>query len=193
MTEQKRLIFAKAYIDAMRNGVNPVDLQPIPETDVLNDEHIQNCLAYVSEILGAVIENGGTDEKDDIPKRSHSRKLNYFITSEQISQLKINESLTYVSDISKELNKFSKVNGCKQLQAKHINQWLVSIEMLESVETAPERICKKSTEQGEKIGIHSKYALDGKNIPYYRTFFSKEAQQFIYDNIDAIIEYNRNL
>ena len=193
MTEQKRLIFAKAYIDAMRNGVNPVDLQPIPETDVLNDEHIKNCLAYVSEILGAVIENGGTEEKDDIPKRSHSRKLNYFITPEQISQLKVNDGLTYVSDIAKELSKFSKVNGCKQVQAKHINEWLISIGMLESVETAPEKVCKKATEQGEKIGIHSKYALDGKEIPYYQNFFSVDAQQFIYDNIDAIIEYNKNL
>ena len=112
MTEQKKLIFAKAYIDAMRNGVNPVDLQPIPETDILHDEHIKNCLDYVSEILGAVIENGGTEEMQPQEKRYRpSRK--FFITEEQKQMLHASDEPMLFSKIAKYISEIAKDNDCR--------------------------------------------------------------------------------
>lgn len=190
MTEQKKLIFAKAYIDALRNGVNPVDLQPIPETDVLNDEHIQNCLAYVSEILGAVIENGGTEEKQPSEKRHRSRQK-FFITEKQKQMLRASDEPMIVSKIAKYISEIAKENDCRTFPATWINNWLVSVGILEISENQYRD--KIATQKGVETGVTTTKAISPEGRVYYRNTFNSTAQQFIYDNIDAIIEYNKNL
>ena len=59
MTELEKTAYAKSFIDKLANGINPLDNQPIEETDIVNNVRISRCLFYVSDILRKVIEAGG--------------------------------------------------------------------------------------------------------------------------------------
>ena len=63
MTELEKIAYAKAYIESLANGLNPLTGQTVPDTDVVNNVRISRCLFYVSDILRQVIENGGTLQK----------------------------------------------------------------------------------------------------------------------------------
>ena len=55
----KILIHAKHYISSMANGINPLNGEYAPQGDTISQERIQKCCAYVADILGKLIENGG--------------------------------------------------------------------------------------------------------------------------------------
>lgn len=52
ITDNKKLNIARAWIDKLANGVNPLTDEMVNEDDILNNVHISRCLFYVSELLG---------------------------------------------------------------------------------------------------------------------------------------------
>lgn len=59
---------AKAYIDQLANGINPIDGTCVADSDVINNVRISRCLFYVSDILKRVIDNGGSISKKKVAK-----------------------------------------------------------------------------------------------------------------------------
>lgn len=59
---------AKAYIDQLANGINPIDGTSVADSDVINNVRISRCLFYVSDILKRVIDNGGSISKKKVAK-----------------------------------------------------------------------------------------------------------------------------
>ncbi len=188
MTERERMNYAKLYLEKMADGINPLNGEPVAPDDLVRDPHISNCLMYVADIVAAVLENGGTEEQPE-PRERRSRRSDYYITDEQRSQLQVTEEPAYVSDIARELSKFSKENGCKQLSAAKLNLWLLSVGMLEERDIGRGNPAKVATSAGEAIGIRSEDAIDGKGQPFFRTLYSKDAQQFVLDNLDGILAF----
>ena len=72
MTELEIMQRAKAYIDQLANGINPIDGTSVADSDVINNVRISRCLFYVSDILKRVIDNGGS-----ISKRKKSPKVRF--------------------------------------------------------------------------------------------------------------------
>ena len=188
MTERERMLYAKQYLEQMADGINPLNRQPVAPDDLVRDPHIANCLLYVADIVAAVLENGGTEEQPE-PRERSTRRTEYFITDEQRSQLKTNASPVYVSDIARELSKFSKENGCRQLTAAKLNLWLLSVGMLEERDIGRDTPAKAATPAGEQIGIRSEEATDGKGQPYIRSLYTEAAQQFVLDHLDGILAF----
>lgn len=188
MTERERMDYARQYLEQMAEGLNPLNGKPVAPDDLVRNPHIANCLLYVADIVAAVLENGGTEEQSE-PRERRSRKSAYFITEEQHSQLQISASPLYISDIAKELNRFSKENDCKHISAAKLNLWLLSIGMLEEKEIGREKPAKVATSSGEQIGIRSEEAIDGKGQPFFRTLYNDTAQQFVLDNLDGILAF----
>ncbi len=76
----------------------------------------------------------------------------------------------------------------KKLSHRDITSWLISIEMLSEVIKPDGKTAKYPTEHGEKIGI-SKETRIGVRGEYIVTVYNKTAQEFIVNNLDAVIEF----
>ena len=59
MNDLETMKRAKAYIDMLANGIDPLTDEIIENDSVINNVRISRCLFYVSDVLGRAIDNGG--------------------------------------------------------------------------------------------------------------------------------------
>ena len=69
-----------------------------------------------------------------------------------------------------------------------IRDWLLSLGMLEETLDGNGNLVKRPTSHGESIGIQLD-ARTGNNGPYFVVVYNLDAQHFILDNLDAIIDF----
>ncbi len=182
MTELEKIEYAKAFIDKLANGINPLDDSPIPENDIANNVRLSRCFFYVSDILRQVVENGGVHSV----KAAKQHKKEFALTDEERGKIQISEFPVSVSEISNHLNALIDLETTKKISATTINNWLVSLQLLEVVSQPNGKTKKLPTEQGKELGIFTEEKT-GHYGTYITVVFSPAAQQFIYDNIGAII------
>ncbi len=182
MTELEKIQYAKSFIDKLANGINPLDDTPIPDNDITNNVRLSRCFFYVSDILRQVIENGGTTPV----KRTKQRKRVFSLTEEERAKIQISELPLSVSEISKYLNTIVDLKTTKKISAASINNWLLGLGLLEMVTLSNGRQRKTPTAQGNDIGIFTEERT-GQYGTYIAVLYNPQAQQFIYDNIEAII------
>ena len=180
MTELEKMQRAKMYIDKMANGINPIDDAPAADSDMINNVRLSRCLFYVSDVLRQVIDNNGV-----IGKVKSSKKA-FFLSADSINNFSFSKTPISVSEITKRLNDLADLEVCHKLKHSAITNWLISIGALEIRELADGRNTKRPTEQGKELGISSEKRM-GLNGEYVVVVYSKDAQQFILDNIEAIM------
>lgn len=172
---------AKMYIDKLANGINPLDDKPVEENDVVNNVRLSRCFFYVSDILRQVIENGGEITKN------RKKKEDFYVSAEEIDNFKYSNQPIPVSKIAERINELIDVENMKKITYNHINEWLLSINMLKIETKADGKTAKRPTEAGNEIGIATEDRI-GRNGKYTVTVYNRDAQQFIIDNIDAVVE-----
>lgn len=180
MTEIEKIAYAKGFLDALAEGVNPLDGTALPESDIVNNVRISRCLFYVSDVLRQVIENGGTE------RRSSSREP-FRISAEQLANFSFSEMPITVSEIAKRVSALVPEGSTKKMSASAINKWLLKIGALEESQNEYGRSTKLPTEEGQKLGI----IMDNRQGPggnYYVSVYSRKAQEFIIDNFEAILD-----
>lgn len=182
MTELEKIEYAKSFIDKLAEGVNPLDDSPIPENDIANNVRLSRCFFYVSDILRQVIENGGTRVK----KKAKKRKREFTVSDSELVKIQISETPLPVSEISKRLNELVDPETTKKISGSMINNWLLELNLLEVTVQPNGKNRKTPTEQGKELGIFGEERA-GLYGTYTTTLFSPSAQQFIYDNIEAIV------
>lgn len=183
ITELEKMERAKMYIDKMAEGINPITNEYAPENDTINNVRISRCLFYVSEILEKVIANGG--EVTQAVKSTGGSRNFFFITDEQLDRLSPRENSCYAKDIAEDIKAVTAENNTAKFQATWITEWLVSVGMLEQTEKG-----KCATDAGVSIGIESQLRQSIQKGEYFVNIYSPEAQQFIFDNIYAVIEFH---
>ena len=86
----KVVAHAKEYIDALARGINPLTKEEVKEDDVVNQVRISRCLYYVSDVLEAVLHNGGVrvilEEQPFVPDNID---LSLFVPEEQAMPVSI--------------------------------------------------------------------------------------------------------
>ena len=182
MTELEKIEYAKSFVDKLANGINPLDDSPIPTNDIANNVRLSRCFFYVSEILRQVLENGGINPI----KVAKQRKNEFALPKDAFDKIRISETPVSASEMSNYLNELIDVETTKKLSAASINNWLITLGMLEVVKVAGGYNRKRPTELGKEIGIFTEERT-GQNGAYMVVLFSPQAQQFVYDNIAAII------
>lgn len=185
MTELETMQRAKMYIDKLAQGINPLDDSDIQEDDIINNVRLSRCLFYVSDVLRQVIENGGVTQ----PKRKKKARFN--ITFEQIQKFPFSDMGLQISRITEMINALTNNPGMRKLAPTHITKWLVSIGMLKVETNAEGRNVKRPTAHGMEIGISTE-EREGTKGSYTAVIYNSQAQQFIIDNIDAIIDMMNN-
>jgi hypothetical protein len=180
MTELEKIEYAKSFIDKLANGINPVDNTPIREDDIVNNVRLSRCFFFVSDVLRQVIENGGVTKKK-------KPWMKFSLSAEQIASFPYSESPIPVSEIARRFNELSANEEMKKLSHKDLTNWLLSIGMLAQHSTANGKASKLPTQMGNDIGITTQTRI-GHSGEYVVTVYSREAQAFIVDNIDAVID-----
>ena len=172
MTELEIMQRAKAYIDQLANGINPIDGTCVADSDVINNVRISRCLFYVSDILKRVIDNGGSISKKKVAKGP------FFLPSEAAKGFRFSKTPITVSEIVKHINSLADSERCCQLKLTSVTTWLIEIGALEV-----------PTERGTELGILTEKRM-GQRGEYTVVVYNIEAQRFIIDNIEAIIAVN---
>lgn len=183
MTELEIMQRAKAYIDQLANGINPIDGTCVADSDVINNVRISRCLFYVSDILKQVIDNGGSVSKKKTVKSP------FFLSSEAVNGFRFSKAPITVSEIVKRINSLADSERCCQLKLASVTTWLIEIGALEVITTADGKNTKLPTERGTELGILTEKRM-GQRGEYTVVVYNIEAQRFIIDNIEAIIAVN---
>lgn len=184
MTEIEKIERAKTYMEKLANGINPIDNTVAPDEDIINNVRLSRCFFFVSDVLRQVIENGGTKPVDDSKK---SKKLPLLIPFEKRSQFEYSEKPIPASEIARRINMLADTENMKRLTYSAIVTWLTEIGMMESVSTLDGKHTKRPTQIGRDGGI-SVEERTGRNGPYQVVVYNSEAQQFIMDNLDALLD-----
>ena len=177
MTDSEKIIYAKSFIDKLANGVNPIDGTAIKEDDIVNNIRISRCLFYVSEVLQRVIDEDAT--KKVIVEESVTKVEDFVVSPTPLT----------AAELARRIKKSSaniKVSGSS------IGRWLHSIDLIYDVEIVPGKVAKVPTARGKEFGIivETRHSEHGVNIKY---LLDENAQQFVFDNIEAVIECRKNL
>ncbi len=182
MTELETLARAKMYMEKLANGINPIDGSIVPDEDIINNVRLSRCFFYVADVLRQVIDNGG------ISPKKHPHKIPFSLSAEKRAAFEFSSVAIPVTEISKRINALLTDENMTLLPYRAITDWLVSIDALENIISERDKHVRRPTQQGESLGIR----LDprsGINGPYFVVVYELTAQQFILDNLDAIVSH----
>lgn len=184
MTEIETIARAQMYLEKLANGINPLTDTETAESDIINNVRISRCLFYTSGILKQIVENKGKF-KANMPER-----VEFIITSEQITKFEFSDHGLSITEITKRINSLIDTIYVKELKSKAITEWLVEVGMLNNI-IVNSKARKRPTSAGQNLGITTEERVNQYGTTYQGVFYNLNAQHFIIDNINAIIEMNR--
>ena len=185
MTELEILQHAKDYLDKLAKGIDPLTGREVPEGEIINNVRISRCLFYVSDVLRQVIENGGIQVK----AVKDSEKAPFALSFEDRSRYAFGDWPLSASQIAQRLNELVDLETMQKLKTTSITKFLLQSGLLFDEEDSGGKKNKRPTEAGRELGISTQLRT-GQNGDYTAVVYSREAQQFILDNLDAIITIN---
>lgn len=181
MTEVEKIAYARMYIEKLANGINPLTDKAVPDTDLINNVRISRCFFYVSDLLKQLEAHGG------IPKKKEkAKKLPFQLSYEERSKFVFSEEPIPISEIAKRINDLANIEQMTKLNYKHIIDWLIALGALEVTTGTDGKSVKRPTPRGAELGISTEQR-EGQNRAYTVIVYNYDAQQFILDNLDAII------
>lgn len=185
MNDLEVMIRAQQYVESLANGVDPLSGQSLPESDIVNNVRISRCLFYVSDVLKKVIDNGGEVQREKLKK---SARADFALTTEQAAALKPQDDCIFLSKVAGMINAQIDEYTMKKLKSSTINEWLTQAGLLTEV-IVNGKTRKNPTTAGEEIGITLYNYRTPTGIMVKSCVYDPQAQQFIFDNIDAIAEF----
>lgn len=186
MTELEKIKYTKGFVDKLAEGINPIDGTPIAEGDLLNNVRISRCMYYVSDILRRVIENGGLEGK----KPAKRGRAPFALDDSVRRELTPADEPLRISQVTSLINERVDPETMKSLRSGVITRWLLGIGALEQVQLPSGKTTRLPTPQGRGLGLITQ-EFRGENSVYSVVLYKPEAQQFIFDNLDAIEQLNR--
>lgn len=181
MTELETMERAKMYMEKLANGINPIDGSMIPDEDVVNNVRLSRCFFYVADVLGQVIDNGGTAPQEKIKKEPFS------LSVEKRREFAFSDVPITISEFVKRINDLTTSENMTKLTTTVVMDWLVSIEALSVESTATGHLAKRPTAHGTTLGIGVDNRV-GMNGPYSVVVYDRAAQEFLLDNLDAALD-----
>ncbi|MBQ8540523.1 MAG: hypothetical protein IJ435_03505 [Clostridia bacterium] len=181
-TEVELLERAKVYMEKLANGIDPISDTEVRDDDCINNVRLSRCFFYVADVLGKVIENGGT-----VTARKKPGTIPFAITDEQLVNYEFSDNPIALSEIAKRINALVNGENMKKLTYNHLADWLMSIDMLEYATKGDGSMTKHPTEAGKRmgIGVEKRQGMRGE---YLTVVYNKQAQHFIVDNMDAVLD-----
>ncbi len=130
--------------------------------------------------------------KEDIPRRKKRSEMAPFsLTKEQIESLKTDDEPCRVTEIVAKINSLIDIESMRRLKSTTVTGWLVNMGALEVKTDSDGKTHRSPTEQGMYLGL-STVKRFGQTGAYIAVLYDSQAQQFIFDNIEALAELNDN-
>lgn len=183
MTKLEKIAYAKSYIEKLANGINTLTNQAVPDDDLINNVRISRCLFYVSDILRRVVENEGISQPKIKPA-----KVPFQLNWEARGKFEYSEIPIPISEITRRINELIQEENMKKLSYKHIADWLIQAGFLKLVTGDDGKTVRRPTDNGINIGISIEERESSKG-PYMVVVYNQAAQEFILDNLDAVIAF----
>lgn len=182
MTDFEVLQRAKQYIDDLANGKDPISRAELPADTVLNNVRLARCFFYVSDVLQRVIDNGG-----EVGARKKPKKLPFAITRPEIDKVPLQDEPVYISYFCKAISAAAgaEEKNMQALSHRVVTDWLCEKRFLSIIEQYGKR-SKRVTPHGTALGLREE-EREGQYGRYVAISYSKGAQQFILDNLEAIL------
>ena len=182
MTEIEKIAYAKGFLDALAEGINPLDGTALPEGDIVNNVRISRCLFFVSDVLRQVIENGGTERTSKPKKRKFSAD-----DLAALERFEYSDSPIYVSDIATRIKNLF-VGEEITVPRKQITKWLTANGAITETSEGFTKPTKVPTAFGKEIGLVAGTRTSAYGDTYGTIKYSRRAQEFIIDNFEAILD-----
>ncbi len=194
MTKLENIEHAKNYIAKLSAGVDPITSRAAtPAT--LHSEDTRKCSNFVYELLTELINNNGvlnlSEEKEESAATYElvKKKAVFALDYDSRAKVKITENPISPSAFLKNINSVIDKDNMEKLSITKLNKWLSNSGFVEEVKVPVtiNRTVRRTTEASNEIGITTI------SVPNIRTgetkeelVFTKQAQEFILDNIEAI-------
>ena len=177
MAEVEKLIVAKYYCEKLANGIDPISDKPVPSDSVLNHVKLVRFFYFLKEYLAEEL-------SESSPKKPQKQRYESFlITREALSEVLLSSTPISISEFAKRVNQKIKPTS-KLFTCRWATDWLVQAYLL-SVSAIDDK--KYPTEAGKKIGL-SLEVRKRMSQEYSVVVYNKDAQQFLLDNMDAILD-----
>lgn len=181
MMQKERILNAKHCLDALALGLDPATGAELPDDSVLNRVELSRCFFFVSGLLQELLDNGGS-----VARRS-GQKLPFALPAEQRAQFPFSEAPMTVTMLCHALNEMVDPGVYRRLRTTAITGWLLQLGFLEEIERPSGKPFRAPTARGRSVGLTTE-ERQGTRGAYSVTLYCPDAQHFILDNLDAILD-----
>jgi len=179
MTELETMQRAKMYLDKLVQGIDPITDHPVADNDSLRNPRLARCFQYVSGVLEKVIANGG--------QVISAEKPSFTITDEQIAKVQLSGEPLRIADFVDRILQTTGYEGMKKLSPTKLTNWLLKKGFLTQVTDPDGKTHRVPTPAGTELGL-SVQMRQYNGVEYPGIFYDTKAQQFLLDNIPAIVK-----
>lgn len=176
---------SKDYLDKLIEGVNPINGKPISPKEVIYDYKVSRQLEFLSDYIKMEIKK--LEDKNSIGQNSKDDDVlsEYEITNAEKLKFEKSEVPLTMADICNKLNALRTSSKMRKLKG------ISAIEVLQKYGMITRENRKvKATEKGTELGIITKEIISNGQANT-RVLYDSNAQQFILDKLDEIIEVNK--
>ena len=182
MTDLEVMQRAKMYMDKLAHGIDPITDQEMEGDSVLNNVRLARCFFYVSDVLGRVIANGGY-----IGAKQKQKLEPFEITPEQLAKVQLPQEPVRITQLVEIISAATENPCMKKLSTTTVTNWLMEKGFLEKQTDADGKAKRIPTKNGLLIGMFTQ-TRQGQYGQYQAVMYNTAAQQFILDNLFAILQ-----
>ncbi|MBE6876017.1 MAG: hypothetical protein E7496_04715 [Ruminococcus sp.] len=181
MTELQIMKNAKACLELLAKGIDPLTKTPVPDDDVVRKPALIKYLNYTAEILEKNI-----SAMQILEQSEQNASARFFVSEERKANFHaVNEDVT-ITNISNVINAGISPEQDGFIPTKAISEWLESKELLEKRSISGGNYRRIATEKAVDFGMTNLYNSKGN---FKSVVFTPQAQQWIYDCMDEISEF----
>lgn len=175
---EKAILYAQRIAD----GCNPVNNAPVEEYSVLRNPNVIRCMFFIKEVLEEVHKNKGY--VGGKPKNSNKQPF----------PLEVRHLFTYkedkaISRVVEQINEPLDEYTYQKLSYKTVMKWLLLQGYLQELafEKFENKTFKVPTDKGLQLGIRTEERVRADGTGYLVTLYGQQAQEFIVENLEAMI------
>ncbi|MFQ8600445.1 MAG: hypothetical protein ACLSAP_07545 [Oscillospiraceae bacterium] len=167
----------------LAEGIDPISEQAVEEDSVLNNLRLARCFFYTAGILQQVIDNGG-----EVGAKKAQKKLPFSPTPEQLAQVRLSDAPISLTAFTAAVNEVIDAEQMSKLSHNRVSDWLVQKGLLQEETLLNGRSTKIITDLAGDFGITRETRQNPYGKSYEVNLYSREAQQFLLDNLDSILQ-----
>ena len=187
---------AKAYLQLLTTGVNPITGGRLSSTDVACNDRVKACLTFVNQILGEylVLSDKIAELEEKAEQNEAADKKDFYITKEQCDRIKLSQKPITLLTLAKNINLAVGDKTMKRLRSVSINNWLIDKGYVTKTKTKTlvNKTVYAPTADAFGLGMVAEENLDEETGEIKTQLkLNPSAQLFIIEHLREIIDFGK--